>query len=700
MAAPIYLPTRALALALVTAVALFSSAASAVAQADGIVLYAASDSGRVLLRWVPSNVSVFERMQAGGTVVERAPSDTDDWAAVLPEPVRAADAEAFRALAERDEQAALFLMARFADTLSRSEAKFPGPARQLEEQRRERSLVGMGMAAAIYSREVAVAGGLFLVDEPPYGRYRYRVRLADDPAVMSEPAAVDLAFSTFLRPLTDIEATWQHRRVDLRWDWPADGSHAYVTVERQVGDGSWEALEDGVLTGAPGEEVVFRDSLHAEGAVYRYRLRGHDYFHRRSAPSATVQGVSLPAIAISTPYVERTTEVPPRMVDIAWSMDPDGDSTAVRGQQVFRALVIDGAYVPISPVLSPEVRTWRDSVIEADDQYYRVVAFDEYGRRRAGAPAHFLARDTTPPAAPTGLTAAIDSAGVVRLAWAPNTEPDFRGYRVFYSTSRREPGVRITDYYEEAPARTDTVAYVYLRDSVYYRVVALDDVDNASAFSAPVAIGLPDVHPPRPAVLVNAVGDTSGVSIEYRPSTDADVARYRWQRRPRGTADWYAFRTVPAAGATGSFRDTAVTDEFAFEYRVEVFDSTGLRAVSNAVVGQRLRTGYRQGVVGLSAKLDPERRAVELTWRYPDERRVHRFRVYRALGDAPLQTYALLAPAELDRKGPHRRRGDYLYRYFDEDAALGADYRYEIQAEWTDGTQSRPPAGGPVNVKL
>ena len=46
------------------------------------------------------------------------------------------------------------------------------------------------------------------------------------------------------------------------------------------------------------------------------------------------------------------------------------------------------------------------------------------------------ATDTTPPLAPTGVSAATGSAnGTVTVAWNPNTEPDLAGYNVYYRTS-------------------------------------------------------------------------------------------------------------------------------------------------------------------------------------------------------------------------------------------------------------------------
>ena len=84
---------------------------------------------------------------------------------------------------------------------------------------------------------------------------------------------------------------------------------------------------------------------------------------------------------------------------------------------------------------------------------------------------------------------------------------------------------------------------------------------------------------------------------------------------------------------------------------------------------------------------------MELTWEYPPGQRLWRFRILRARGDAPLRTLTVVEPAQLARKGPHRRTGRLLWRYFDDAAALGEAYRYAVRAEWGDGGVSRVGEG-------
>lgn len=96
-----------------------------------------------------------------------------------------------------------------------------------------------------------------------------------------------------------------------------------------------------------------------------------------------------------------------------------------------------------------------------------------------------VAPDTTPPAAPTGLTATAGN-NVVALEWNDNTEPDRAGYNVFRSTTST---VALTAPLNAAPlAASDYSDTTVLPDTQYwYRVVALDASGNVSAASSTVS---------------------------------------------------------------------------------------------------------------------------------------------------------------------------------------------------------------------
>jgi hypothetical protein len=95
--------------------------------------------------------------------------------------------------------------------------------------------------------------------------------------------------------------------------------------------------------------------------------------------------------------------------------------------------------------------------------------------------------DTSPPAAPAGLTVTRGGAGA-RLTWSANGEPDLAGYEVFRGGASAGPFALACDSLLPAPGFDDPA--LPGGGAAWYRVVAVDLSGNASAPSAAVALSL------------------------------------------------------------------------------------------------------------------------------------------------------------------------------------------------------------------
>ncbi|HTC36274.1 MAG TPA: hypothetical protein VK724_23040 [Bryobacteraceae bacterium] len=91
--------------------------------------------------------------------------------------------------------------------------------------------------------------------------------------------------------------------------------------------------------------------------------------------------------------------------------------------------------------------------------------------------------DTFPPEVPTSLTASV-GLGAVELAWARNTESDFKEYRVF----RSDEGGPFVEIVRGLEAPTYSDHGIQSGKHYRYQVSAVDQLGNASAPSTPVEI--------------------------------------------------------------------------------------------------------------------------------------------------------------------------------------------------------------------
>jgi glucose/arabinose dehydrogenase/fibronectin type 3 domain-containing protein len=149
---------------------------------------------------------------------------------------------------------------------------------------------------------------------------------------------------------------------------------------------------------------------------------------------------------------------------------------------------------------------------------YEVIltATDSSGLKKSKSVNIQVARDTSPPTAPSGLTANAPGSGQINLNWsASDDNVGVNAYRV-----ERCPGADCTDFSEiAAPAATSYGDTAVTASTTYrYRVRAADISGNLSDYSTVVTATTPD-PPPAPPGLVAAwaFGEGSG-------TTTADVS--------------------------------------------------------------------------------------------------------------------------------------------------------------------------------
>ncbi|TGO06704.1 Fibronectin type III domain protein [Serinibacter arcticus] len=185
--------------------------------------------------------------------------------------------------------------------------------------------------------------------------------------------------------------------------------------------------------------------------------------------------------------------------------------------------------------------------------------------------------DTTPPAAPTALTAtAADSS--VALAWAASTSTDTVGYRVYRATSAGAPlGTPLNSALLTTRTFSDTTAVA--NTTYFYVVTAVDAAGNQSAKSNEVQGGwtfVPDTTAPdAPATLTQVPGDTS-VTLTWAASASTDTVGYRVKRslEPGAAANGIVISgTGLVAGTT--YVDRTVTNGTTYFYSVVAVDGAG-----------------------------------------------------------------------------------------------------------------------------
>ena len=127
--------------------------------------------------------------------------------------------------------------------------------------------------------------------------------------------------------------------------------------------------------------------------------------------------------------------VTPDAIELAWTAVPDARSYRIERRT--------GANDDFEPLTTTSQNTFRDPRFTWDETYhYRVQSLTGVpGYEIAGGisePAGITAKDTFPPAAPTGLRV-VAGLNSIELSWEPGPEPDLAGYRLRRAADNAEP---------------------------------------------------------------------------------------------------------------------------------------------------------------------------------------------------------------------------------------------------------------------
>src|SRR6185312_3719741 len=333
---------------------------------------------------------------------------------------------------------------------------------------------------------------------------------------------------------------------------------------------------------------------------------------------------------------------------IVWSQRMASPDLA--GYYISKGNSVKGPFYPLTKYMLPkETRVFTDSAAVAHvPNYYVIVAVDTAKNVAASGAFPGYLTDTVPPSAPVGVAGSIDSMGVVRLHWAANHEPDLKGYKVYFAYGARDQVAQVTHVLLADTSFVDTVSMRSLNRRVWYSVVAVDNSNNHSAYSAPAMLKKLVVVPPSAPLAGTVTVAARRVTVEWIESRSEGAAGYeiaRMRGQPK-TPD----AGQPARYALGGkmaqdwnrrslfFSDT-ISVNTDYYYTARTIDSNGVRCEWSSPVHVAYRaTDSLEAPAGLQVRLDDKHHHVRLSWQYKDKGEYF-FVVYRGFNHGALSAW-------------------------------------------------------------
>ena len=346
------------------------------------------------------------------------------------------------------------------------------------------------------------------------GTYLYEVSAVDDAGESTSKASVSATVNNEPPTApTNLSASANADSVNLSWNTVDDAT-------------SYNVYRDSSLLASP-TTTTFTDTTLADGT----------YLYEVSAVDAAGESTSKASVSATVNNVPPT--VPTNLsasangsnVNLTWNIVNDATSYNV--------------YRDSSLIASPTTTTFTDTALADGTYLYEVSAVDDAGESTSKVSVSATVNNV-PPAAPTNLTASVNT-NSVNLSW--NTVADATSYNVYRDGSLIASPTN--------NAFTDTA----LADGTYlYEVSALDDAGESTS-KASVSATVNNVPPSAPTSLTATV---NGSNVNLSWDAVADATSY----------NVYRDSSLLESTTTTTFTDTALADG-TYLYEVSAVDDAG-----------------------------------------------------------------------------------------------------------------------------
>jgi len=581
----------------------------------------------VVLRWAPISPTTWQRYNTYGYRVERLTVDGNTNAKTRP-------------LRIGPDTIRPWTLDRFVTTFSKDHP-YAGPATQLlygessvknagthnmtsvQDASTELTMrYSFTLLMADMDASIAQALGLRFADHDVQANahYLYRVITLDpehrDTAIVGVNRALG---AEVIPPGPTLYFDEEEKQVRLKWEKETgEAQFSAFWVERADGPGAWKRLHSTPFVPTmdkdkPSPLIYFSDTTMERNYVpHRYRVLGITPFGE----------LSIDAPIISAMGRDRTPPTPPLLTEVKdekgklvvhWEQaEHSGD---LKGYRVEKAPTALGGHYPLHTGLLPKNTTsFTDtSSFLVGENHYRVAAVDTSGNVSYSNAGYGFLIDSVAPAAPFGIAGVIDTTGLVTLHWPQGKEPDLLGYRVFFANAPDHEFNNVTPYPVADTLFRDTLQIKTLTKRIYYRVVAVDQNYNHSAFSRTLVLTRPDLVPPVAPVFKDYLVTDSAVTIHFIPSSSDDVARHDLQRKQQ-TGTWSTVLTMAANDTRRTWMDTTVNGPAYYSYQMLAVDSAGNISLDGLSLDVRVHERMKRDAVRQVTAVRTDDNMVHVSW--------------------------------------------------------------------------------------
>lgn len=598
--------------------------------------------GTILLRWIPTDEKAWRLLNIHGYALERLTIMKGSVLLEEPEKVMLApmlkptESDRFKELAAKYPMGAVVAQAIFGEEF---EVGISGhdPISQAvsqAEEREQRYLFALYAADQCFPVAQEAGWGWEDTTAKDDERYLYRIiPLVPEKELAIESGAVFVIpteRTVFPKPL-DLSAQFRDASVLLNWNYHTL-SHLYPSyiIERSTDGKNFARVSDIPITrmgdtdNNPQAPITYLDSI-ANEVTHYYRVAGITPFGTTGEYSDVASGMAHRPFA-SVPMITSALPDGKGGADIVWEFGPEDESLLSEFSLLHSPN--DKTYTKLKGGIAPSLRSCHIPEL-SENIYYKVEAVGKHNERKVSYPVLLQVPDTIPPAVPVGLTAQIDSAGCVRLAWKANVDKDIYGYRLYRGNTAEDEFVPLNDVAIQATSYVDSVSMKMLNSKVYYAVSALDKRYNQSDLSPVIVSVKPELIPPTRLLITEGEAAAGGNKIRWVSAGEDNIAGFMIYRRSEGEELSQLLETVSDSHVS-EYTDVNIDPGKVYYYQVLSYTEGRLYApISTEFKLKASVVSVAEGVQGKEKfTLTPTKEGVLIAWETIEEG-IMSIRLYR-----------------------------------------------------------------------
>lgn len=583
------------------------------------------EADKVILRWAPSDYTIFNLGLEFGYVLQRKAYtknaelddseeiDTDFKTIATIKPYTVDEWKA-NAKDASDIYAGVAMQIQHGDIAPEKSSSDEGAL--LNQYENEMRKFSYALLAADFSATAARGLGLRYEDQDVKSGqyYEYRVLINTSIEGLQLDTATtwaDMNIPTELLPVKHCFTEVEDKKISVFWTRHNDQFFSAYDVERSTDGKTWQKLTNKPFITSRttlSTPNFFVDTNVVYGQNYTYRVRGYTAFGEKGLFSDpfSEKGADLKAPA---PAWGLKAEDLGGYVGLSWEAKPI--ESDFDGFYIERGTSASGYFEKVSDKLPSDAREFADLMPQAlESNYYRIVSVDVSGNESYSFAALGYLVDSVPPVAPIGLLGEIDTNGVVSLKWNAADEADVIGYRVYWSNNKENEFTQLTGDILPVLTYADSINIKTLNEEIYYKIAAVDHRYNHSEPSEVLTLKKPDVVPPAAPLIHKYKVANDTLVLQWYASRSTDVVSQKILRKI-GNGNWEEVFTTTDV-KTEIWQDNKLQNGNTYAYKIIATDDAGNVTESKVFQFSKAKDGLRY--TDVTAKMEINGNSAKLTW--------------------------------------------------------------------------------------